>query len=175
VNHSIGFFHRAAIPADILANAPQPNNWGTPTAYLGGTACDTNKFFYNHSIIFGELLLRRQQGMVLISTWIRHNVLWRLGWHKLYQFGVSRDVLRSYYRPHQLCSAFACPLAGILCMLLTRELFRQNASWTINSLQVYQSPQVHSGGVSNRQRPYRAIWNSLIMTATIFTFFHLFN
>jgi len=131
----VWFFHRAAIPADILANAPQPNNWGTPTAYLGGTACDTNKFFYNHSIIFDITFCGDWAGTSYISS--------------------------------------GCP--GTCSDRIIDPTNFANASWTINSLQVYQSPQVHSGIMSNRQRVYGAVWNSLIMTATIFIFFHLFN
>ena len=47
----IWFFHRAAIPEDLLENAPKPGSWAPPAVYLGDR-CDIRKFFYNHSIIF---------------------------------------------------------------------------------------------------------------------------
>ena len=53
--HCPGSFYRAAIPQDILAGAPNPLNWGLPSARLLPTNCDPlDKFFINMSIIFGE-------------------------------------------------------------------------------------------------------------------------
>ncbi|KAK1233569.1 hypothetical protein PQX77_003255 [Marasmius sp. AFHP31] len=48
-------FFRAAVPQDIVANAPNPALWGKPSAALMPDLCDPIAFFKNHSIIFGQL------------------------------------------------------------------------------------------------------------------------
>ena|SRR6266542_4359367 len=48
-----GSFYRAAIPKDISSGAPNPSEWGTPSATLHASGCDIGKHFANHSIIFG--------------------------------------------------------------------------------------------------------------------------
>lgn len=47
----VWFFPRGNIPADILANAPQPELWGPPMADFGG-ACDIDAHFREHRIVF---------------------------------------------------------------------------------------------------------------------------
>jgi hypothetical protein len=51
---SAGSFYRAAIPKDITSGAPNPSEWGKPSATLSSTQCNIGKYFSNHSIIFGE-------------------------------------------------------------------------------------------------------------------------
>jgi len=53
---STGSFYRAAIPKDITSGAPNPSEWGKPSATLQASQCNIGKFFSNHSIIFGEQL-----------------------------------------------------------------------------------------------------------------------
>ncbi len=50
-----GSFYRAAIPKDITSGAPNPSEWGTPSAALLASQCEIGKFFANHSIIFGKM------------------------------------------------------------------------------------------------------------------------
>ena len=50
-----GSFFRAAVPQDIVANAPNPALWGLPSAALEPELCDPIAFFKDHSIIFGPL------------------------------------------------------------------------------------------------------------------------
>ncbi|KAI3621797.1 glycoside hydrolase family 16 protein [Moniliophthora roreri] len=45
-------FFRAAVPQDVVANAPNPSLWGKPSALLEPEGCDPIQFFKNHSIIF---------------------------------------------------------------------------------------------------------------------------
>jgi len=45
-------FYRAAIPQDITAGSPNPDNWGSPVAALAPGGCDPITNFVNHSIIF---------------------------------------------------------------------------------------------------------------------------
>ncbi|KAK7058947.1 hypothetical protein VNI00_001571 [Paramarasmius palmivorus] len=44
-------FFRAAVPQDIVANAPNPSLWGEPSALLMPQECDPIQYFKNHSII----------------------------------------------------------------------------------------------------------------------------
>jgi hypothetical protein len=48
-----GSFYRAAVPKDIVEGSPDPSQWGPPSAALEPTNCDLQKYFVNHSIIFG--------------------------------------------------------------------------------------------------------------------------
>ncbi|KAJ7630965.1 glycoside hydrolase family 16 protein [Roridomyces roridus] len=45
-------FYRSAIPQDITAGSPNPDNWGTPSASLAPATCDPLTNFVNHSIVF---------------------------------------------------------------------------------------------------------------------------
>lgn len=45
------FFPRNAIPADITAKTPIPENWGTPMAAISDSQCDLPTFFHDHTII----------------------------------------------------------------------------------------------------------------------------
>lgn len=49
---AVYFFPRGSVPADISANAPQPNSWGRPLARWAASSCPPFKFFYGHSAIF---------------------------------------------------------------------------------------------------------------------------
>ncbi|KAI0304861.1 concanavalin A-like lectin/glucanase domain-containing protein [Russula brevipes] len=49
---SVWNFYRVAVPEDILAGIPNPENWPRPTATLEPAGCDILKYFKNHSIIF---------------------------------------------------------------------------------------------------------------------------
>ncbi|PIL30890.1 hypothetical protein GSI_07059 [Ganoderma sinense ZZ0214-1] len=53
---SVWFFQRNNIPSDISANAPLPDNWGTPMAFWPATDCAPFKFFDSHSAIFDTTL-----------------------------------------------------------------------------------------------------------------------
>ena len=170
-HNSVGFFHRAAIPSDILANAPQPNNWGTPTAYLGGALCDTNKYFFDHSIIFGKVATfyaperdgadRCGIDITFCGDWAGTSYI---------SSGCPGTCSERIIDP----ANFAVRLQSVFfLLLLMSRVFLQNASWTINSLQVYQSPQIRNGDPFSGQASYWAIWKGLIMTATVFTFVHL--
>ncbi|KAI0090040.1 concanavalin A-like lectin/glucanase domain-containing protein [Irpex rosettiformis] len=53
---SVFFFPRNNIPDDITANAPLPQNWGTPMAFWPSANCDPFKFFNGHSAIFDTTL-----------------------------------------------------------------------------------------------------------------------
>jgi hypothetical protein len=50
---SLGFFYRASIPTDINQHAPDPTNWGVPSAQLSSTGCSLSNFFIQHQIVFG--------------------------------------------------------------------------------------------------------------------------
>jgi len=50
-----GSFYRAAIPKDITSGAPNPSEWGLPSAVLPASQCEIGKFFANHSVIFGKM------------------------------------------------------------------------------------------------------------------------
>ena len=50
----IGSFFRAAVPDDIDQGSPNPSLWGAPSATLSNSSCDIEKFFLNHSVVFGK-------------------------------------------------------------------------------------------------------------------------
>jgi len=47
----VWFFPRASIPSDFSGNSPNPDNWGTPSAYWPASACDVSKFIGAQHII----------------------------------------------------------------------------------------------------------------------------
>ncbi|THH07641.1 hypothetical protein EW145_g3245 [Phellinidium pouzarii] len=47
---SVWFFSRSSIPTDIAS--PNPDNWGTPTAFWPKSSCDASKFFKDQTLIF---------------------------------------------------------------------------------------------------------------------------
>ncbi|EKM60708.1 glycoside hydrolase family 16 protein [Phanerochaete carnosa HHB-10118-sp] len=53
---SVFFFSRSSIPSDITANAPLPDNWGTPMAFWPAAGCNPFTFFNTHSAIFDTTL-----------------------------------------------------------------------------------------------------------------------
>ncbi|KAF9458751.1 concanavalin A-like lectin/glucanase domain-containing protein [Collybia nuda] len=64
------FFPRGAEPADITADAPQPNSWGTAQARWPSTSCDAFQFFNNHHVIFDTTLCGDWAGAVWMSSGI---------------------------------------------------------------------------------------------------------
>lgn len=47
------FFPRSSVPSDITSGTPNPQSWGTPVAsFGGGSGCDIDSHFSNHSIVF---------------------------------------------------------------------------------------------------------------------------
>lgn len=67
----IGSFFRAAIPKDIIAGRPNPSQWGLPSASLRNTTCNIGRYFSNHSIVFGALLVRYDR-YHLVCTYTPH-------------------------------------------------------------------------------------------------------
>lgn len=53
----VWFFHRSAIPEDIINGLPDPSIWRTPSASLSGLGCPIDTYFRNHVLIFGEWLV----------------------------------------------------------------------------------------------------------------------
>src|ERR1700734_1207806 len=52
---SSGSFYRQAIPEDITnGQSPNPSTWIELVAQLSPSGCDPLKYFYNHSVIFGQ-------------------------------------------------------------------------------------------------------------------------
>jgi hypothetical protein len=49
---AVYFFQRNSIPSDLISEAPQPSQWGTPMAFVPTSSCDTDQFFFNHHLIF---------------------------------------------------------------------------------------------------------------------------
>ena len=49
---SIWFWPRGAAPGDVLADRPNPGNWGAPAARWAGTGCDWDGKFREHNLIF---------------------------------------------------------------------------------------------------------------------------
>ncbi|KLO20225.1 glycoside hydrolase family 16 protein [Schizopora paradoxa] len=58
------FFPRGSIPADLLAEKPQPNTWGTAMAFWPASTCNPSQFFVNHSVIFDLTLCGDWAGAV---------------------------------------------------------------------------------------------------------------
>ncbi|KAJ7696559.1 glycoside hydrolase family 16 protein [Mycena rosella] len=49
-------FPRTAIPADITAQKPNPDNWGKPAAFFASSSCDISQHFQNHVLTFDTTL-----------------------------------------------------------------------------------------------------------------------
>jgi len=66
----IYFFPRGSIPADLLAEKPQPNTWGTAMAFWPASTCNPSQFFVNHSVIFDTTLCGDWAGAVWAASGI---------------------------------------------------------------------------------------------------------
>jgi hypothetical protein len=62
---AIYFFQRGSIPSDLIAEAPQPSQWGSAMAFWPKSSCNSDQFFFNHHLIFDTTL------------WYAHN-LWHI-------------------------------------------------------------------------------------------------
>ncbi|KAJ7130649.1 glycoside hydrolase family 16 protein [Mycena epipterygia] len=49
-------FPRTAIPADITAQKPNPDNWGKPVAFFSSSSCNIADHFKNHVLTFDTTL-----------------------------------------------------------------------------------------------------------------------
>lgn len=50
---AVWFFPRHRIPQDVTSDAPNPSNWGSPTArFVGGNGCDIDQHFQNNNLVF---------------------------------------------------------------------------------------------------------------------------
>ncbi|RDB23664.1 putative glycosidase C21B10.07 [Hypsizygus marmoreus] len=49
-------FARTEIPADIVAQTPDPSTWPAPVAYWSASSCDMASHFYEHSLILDTTL-----------------------------------------------------------------------------------------------------------------------
>lgn len=47
----IWHWDRNSIPIDIIAENPDPSNWGEPEALFGGSTCDIDTFFYDMRVV----------------------------------------------------------------------------------------------------------------------------
>ncbi|KAI0063182.1 hypothetical protein BV25DRAFT_1824758 [Artomyces pyxidatus] len=65
---SVYFFPRSSIPSDITAGAPNPDNWGQPSASWPASSCNPFEFFQNHSAIFDTTLCGDWASGVWAST-----------------------------------------------------------------------------------------------------------
>lgn len=52
----IWFFPRVSIPEDITNQTPDPDSWGTPTAFFSPSSCPMSQFFTNQTFIFNITL-----------------------------------------------------------------------------------------------------------------------
>ncbi|KAF9056457.1 concanavalin A-like lectin/glucanase domain-containing protein [Panaeolus papilionaceus] len=67
---AVYFFPRGSIPADITAEAPQPDSWGPAQARWPAASCDPFKYFNNHHAIFDTTLCGDWAGAVWNSAGI---------------------------------------------------------------------------------------------------------
>jgi len=147
---STGSFYRAAIPKDITSGAPNPSEWGKPSATLQASQCNIGKFFSNHSIIFGEQphCVRTRDFLTNTTQTLHfavslHGVVIhvcserkcrRLGREFICYFGMPWNLRREIDGSKELCGNTNFPLRERIILTF---LF-QNASWSINSLKVYR-------------------------------------
>lgn len=67
---AVYFFPRGSEPADLNANAPNPDSWGNPQARWPASGCDPFQFFNNHHGIFDTTLCGDWAGGVWNSAGI---------------------------------------------------------------------------------------------------------
>jgi len=107
----IWFFHRAAIPSDIQASAPQPATWGTPATFLGN-GCDIDSHFKDHQMVFDITFCGDWAGSSYIDS--------------------------------------GCP--GTCSQRIQQPSNFANASWTINYVHVFGSPEIRGNSISGGAR-----------------------
>ena len=65
---NVYFFAHSNAPSDILGSAPDPTNWGTPTAsFVGGSTCDIDANFQNNNIVLDTTFCGSWAGTVWSS------------------------------------------------------------------------------------------------------------
>jgi hypothetical protein len=48
---SMWHFARADIPADLIAQTPNPSTWSTPAGFWSAQSCDISANFYDHQMV----------------------------------------------------------------------------------------------------------------------------
>ncbi|KAK0438885.1 glycoside hydrolase family 16 protein [Desarmillaria tabescens] len=66
----IYFWPQGSVPSDVDAGTPVPDRWGTPLANWPSSACNSSKYFYQHSFIFDTTLCGDLAGGVWNSSGI---------------------------------------------------------------------------------------------------------
>ncbi|KAG7450134.1 uncharacterized protein BT62DRAFT_961746, partial [Guyanagaster necrorhizus] len=64
------FWPQNSVPSDVDAGTPVPDTWGTPMANWPSSACNSTKYFYQHSFIFDTTLCGDWAGEVWNSSGI---------------------------------------------------------------------------------------------------------
>jgi hypothetical protein len=128
---AVYFFPRQNIPSDITAQAPVPDNWGTPSAFWPASSCNPFQFFQNHGAIFDTTLCGDWAGGVWTATGIPgqdQSCAQRTGVATCQQFVQQNGAALS----EACASSFFFPLC-ILCLILI------GTDWEVKGLQIYQS------------------------------------
>jgi hypothetical protein len=165
---SSGSFYRQAIPEDITnGQSPNPSTWIEPVAQLSPSGCDPLKYFYNHSIIFGQscspcilvlcsLVCKQTSHFAVIGQATRMQL-------RIVQEHARRELWTRVTSWYVLQSSTTC--ADLIFYAV------QNASWSINSLKVYQKISL-TGKISGAERTIAldALVISLIACLLVITF-----
>lgn len=108
------FFKRASVPADLLADKPDPTGWGTPAANWPATDCDPLKFFFNHVVVFTN---------TICGDWAGAPSVWN---YPQSAYGQTKSCKEQTGYP--TCSAY---------MQANPDL--SQAYWLINYVKIYQT------------------------------------